>query len=44
MDDDGIEEVSCSSTSARLLRRRSGGVDSSSRWVDGSEVDDEPGR
>ncbi|KAD7478882.1 hypothetical protein E3N88_02018 [Mikania micrantha] len=26
---------------ARLLRRRSGGGDSSSRWVDGSEVDSE---
>ncbi|MFS8018392.1 putative potassium transporter [Helianthus anomalus] len=39
-DDDGIEEVS--SISARLLRRRgSGGGDSSSRWVDGSEVDSE---
>ncbi|KAL7609229.1 hypothetical protein Lser_V15G11449 [Lactuca serriola] len=40
MDDDGIEEVS-SSISARLLRRRSGGGDSTSRWVDGSEVDSE---
>ncbi|KAL8228925.1 hypothetical protein R6Q57_013825 [Mikania cordata] len=39
MEDDGIEEIS--SISARLLRRRSGGGDSSSRWVDGSEVDSE---
>lgn len=40
MEEDGIEEVS-SSISARLLRRRSGGGDSTSRWVDGSEVDSE---
>ncbi|KAI3524723.1 hypothetical protein L1887_03386 [Cichorium endivia] len=40
MVEDGIEDVS-SSISARLLRRRSGGGDSTSRWVDGSEVDSE---
>nr|XP_043639992.1 putative potassium transporter 12 isoform X2 [Erigeron canadensis] len=43
MEEDGIEEISSnsSSISARLLRRRSGGGDSGSRWVDGSEVDSE---
>ncbi|KVH96064.1 potassium transporter, partial [Cynara cardunculus var. scolymus] len=41
MEEDGIEEVGNSSASARLLRKRSGGGDSSSRWVDGSEVDSE---
>ncbi|KAI3512283.1 hypothetical protein L1887_19598 [Cichorium endivia] len=40
MEEDGIEDVS-SSISARLLRRRSGGGDSTSRWMDGSEVDSE---
>lgn len=41
MEEDGIEEAS--NSSARLLRKRSGGGDSSStsRWVDGSEVDSE---
>lgn len=40
MEEDGIEEIG-SSISARLLRKRSGGGSSSSRWVDGSEVDSE---